>query len=153
MLSYVEGDATAPRAAGPRVVVHVCNDVGGWGAGFVLAVSRRWKAPEREYRAWFKASDGTFQLGAVQFVEVEPDMWVANLIGQHGIRPTKAGPPVRYDAIRAGLREVADFAARHEASVHMPRIGSGLAGGDWSTIEDIVTSELAELDVTVYDLA
>ena len=80
-------------------------------------------------------------------------MWVANLIGQHGIRPTKAGPPVRYDAIRAGLREVADFAARHEASVHMPRIGSGLAGGDWSTIEDIVTSELAELDVTVYDLA
>lgn len=152
MLSYVEGDATAPHADGPRVLVHVCNDIGGWGAGFVLAVSRRWKSPEREYRTWFKAADGTFALGEVQFVAVEPDLWVANLIGQHGIRRTNAGPPVRYDAIRTGLGTVADFATHHQASVHMPRIGAGLAGGDWSTIEEIITSELAGLAVTVYDL-
>lgn len=134
------------------VLVHVCNDVGGWGAGFVLALSRRWKSPEREYRAWAKASDGSFVLGAVQFVEVEPEMWVANLIGQHGTRHTEEGPPVRYDAIRKGLGTVAEFATRNGASVHMPRIGAGLAGGDWSTIEGIIESELAELSVTVYDL-
>src|SRR5690606_13629651 len=96
-------DATAPQADGPRVLVHVCNDAGGWGAGFVLAISRRWKSPEREYRRWSKAADGTFALGEVQFVAVESDMWVANLIGQHGIRRMKASPPVRYDAIREGL--------------------------------------------------
>lgn len=152
MLRYVEGDATAPQADGPRVLVHVCNDVGKWGAGFVLAVSRRWKSPEREYRNWFEATDGTFGLGEVQFVAVESDMWVANLIGQHGIRHTKAGPPVRYDAVRKGLAKVADFAMPKEASVHMPRIGAGLAGGDWPTIEGIVTAELAGIAVTVYDL-
>ncbi|MEV6001124.1 Appr-1-p processing protein, partial [Streptomyces griseomycini] len=27
---------------GVKVIAHVCNDIGGWGKGFVLAVSRRW---------------------------------------------------------------------------------------------------------------
>lgn len=46
------GDATQPEGTGPRVLVRVCNDQGLWGAGFVLALSRRFKAPEAAYRAW-----------------------------------------------------------------------------------------------------
>jgi len=36
----------------------------------------------------------------------------------------------------------------------MPRIGAGLAGGDWDTIEAIITEELCahDIPVTVYDL-
>ena len=41
MLRYVTGDATVPQGGGPKILVHLCNDAGGWGAGFVLAVSRR----------------------------------------------------------------------------------------------------------------
>ncbi len=39
------------------------------------------------------------------------------------------------------------------ASVHMPRIGCGLAGGKWSRVEPLVTERLAKRDiaVTVYD--
>ncbi len=47
-MSYVQGDATQPEDTGPRILVHVCNDVGAWGRGFVLAVSRRWATPERQ---------------------------------------------------------------------------------------------------------
>ena len=37
----------------------------------------------------------------------------------------------------------------------MPRIGAGLAGGDWQRIEAIVVATLAEagVPVTVYDYA
>jgi O-acetyl-ADP-ribose deacetylase (regulator of RNase III) len=49
-LHYIVGDATSPLGDGKRIVVHVCNDIGGWGAGFVLAISRRWTAPEESYR-------------------------------------------------------------------------------------------------------
>ena len=40
------------------------------------------------------------------------------------------------------------------ASVHMPRIGSGLAGGKWEQVEGIIREELtaADVAVTVYDL-
>lgn len=51
------------------------------------------------------------------------------MIGQHGIyKDSKGLPPIRYDAVRQCLKEVALFAIDHKASVHMPRIGCGLAG-------------------------
>ena len=151
---YVKGDATQPAGDGPRVITHVCNDRGGWGKGFVLALSRRWASPEAAYRAWHKgAGDVPFELGAAQFVEVEPALWVANVIGQHGTRSSKGVPPVRYDAIRAGLERVTEFALAHGASVHMPRIGCGLAGGTWEEVEPILLGTLItrRVEVTVYD--
>lgn len=41
-----------------------------------------------------------------------------------------------------------------KASIHMPRIGCGLAGGKWEVIEQIIKEELIdkEIAVTVYDL-
>lgn len=64
-------------------------------------------------------------------------------------------PPIRYEAVRAGLRRVAEFARAHGATIHMPRIGCGLAGGSWDEVASIIEEELIDkgLDVTVYDLA
>ena len=155
MIEYVTGDATQPAGDGPRVIVHICNDIGAWGAGFVLALSRRWLQPEARYRAWSQGNEDTpFKLGQVQFVAVEPDLWVANLIGQHNIRRLKGVPPIRYAAVRTGLKRVAEFAQEHGATAHMPRIGAGLAGGDWATIEAIIAEELGSrgIAVTVYSL-
>lgn len=152
-IRYVGGDATDPIGAGQKVIVHVCNDVGKWGKGFVLAVSRRWKAPEKEYKAAF-ASQPAPRLGDVQFVRVTDSITVANLVGQHGIASRRGGPPpVRYDAIREGLQKVSSYAQALHASVHMPRIGCGLAGGDWTEVEPIIAETLTDenVEVTIYD--
>jgi O-acetyl-ADP-ribose deacetylase (regulator of RNase III) len=155
-LTYVVGDATKPAGDGPKVIVHVCNDIGGWGAGFVLAISRRWRAPEESYRRWHKeGGDVPFELGQVQFIEVEPSLWVANLIGQHGVGKSTAGPPIRYDSVRTGLRRVAEFCKAKAATAHMPRIGCGLAGGRWEEMEPIIVEALVDsgIETTVFDLA
>src|SRR3954470_19357015 len=108
-ITYVRGDATTPVGEGVKLIAHVCNDVGGWGKGFVIALSARWPEPEAAYRRWHRErGTNDFALGAVQFVEVAPWLWVANMIGQHGIRRGGKGPPVRYEAIDAGLVAVAD---------------------------------------------
>jgi O-acetyl-ADP-ribose deacetylase (regulator of RNase III) len=153
-LRVIPGDATSPQATGTKIIAHVCNDLGGWGKGFVLAVSRRWPAPEREYRAWYRErAHNDFDLGAVQLVQVQRDIWVANMVAQHGMRTGSAGPPIRYEALERCLGAVAGHAGRLEASVHMPRIGCGLAGGKWEHIEPIITRTLCERDIatTVYD--
>lgn len=49
-IQYTTGDATQPLADGAKIICHVCNDIGGWGAGFVVALSRKWSEPERAYR-------------------------------------------------------------------------------------------------------
>ena len=153
IIQYRQGDATAPRVDGPAVIVHVCNDDGKWGKGFVLAVSRRWGEPERVYRSAFEELPFP-SLGDVQFVKVSEDLTVANLIGQHGVRSARSkGPaPIRYPAIRAGLEKVAKFAASRKAVVAMPRIGAGLAGGSWDEIEKILEQTLGGVEVHVYDL-
>ncbi|RCS46287.1 Appr-1-p processing protein [Bremerella cremea] len=153
-IQFTNGDATCPIGEGPKIIVHICNDIGGWGAGFVLALSQRWPAPEAAYRRWHAGDEALpFELGQVQFVQVEPQLWVANMIGQRGTRPSDGKPPIRYEAVRQALAKVAQFAQDHSASVHMPRIGCGLAGGKWEEIEPQIEATLLAKDiaVTVYD--
>ncbi|MFE0255600.1 macro domain-containing protein [Streptomyces sp. NPDC059010] len=153
-ITYIRGDATVPSVKGVKVIAHVCNDIGGWGKGFVLAISRRWPEPEKRYRAWHRdRALNDFGLGAVQFVQVEPYLWVANMVGQRGIRTGSKGVPVRYEAIDGALERLGAKAAELGASVHMPRIGCGLAGGKWSRVEPLVNERLVRrgIAVTVYD--
>ncbi len=124
------------------------------GKGFVGALTKRWEGPEAAYRSWYKdRSQNDFELGAVQLVSVEPNLWVANMVAQHGYQATHQGPPIRYDAVRKCLAKLAAEAKNLEASVHMPRIGCGLAGGKWEEIEPIISDELTSpgIEVSVYD--
>ena len=150
-ITYLKGDATAPSADGTKIICHVCNDVGGWGKGFVVALSQRWTEPEAQYREWHEQGEaGGFRLGAIQLVEVEPALSVANLVAQRGTRPTDGVPPIRYDSLRECLAALAEQAAAQSASVHMPRIGCGLAGGTWPEVEAIIEATLVARAVPVY---
>src|SRR5262245_46971730 len=151
---YTRGDATAPQGEGNKIIAHICIDGGGWGKGFVGALSRRWPEPEAAFRAWYKGrAQNDFALGAVQYVQVEPVLLVANMLAQHGYKPTRQGPPIRYEALETCLKKVAEKAKTLNASVFMPRIGCGLAGGTWELVEPIILRTLSENDiaVTVYD--
>ncbi len=48
---------------------------------------------------------------------------------------------------------MADKAVELGASVHMPRIGCGLAGGRWPRVEPLIVERLVRrgIEVTVYD--
>lgn len=137
------------------MIVHVVNDRGGWGKGFVLALSRRYLVAEAAYRRWAagRAPEAPeFRLGAVQFVEVAPQLWVANVLAQRGYKSPDNPVPLDYTALETGLRAVDAFATNHTATVHMPRIGSGLAGGSWEQVSRIIEDSMQGSSVTVYDL-
>ena len=165
MLQYLVGDATNPQEGGNKVIAHVCNDLGRWGQGFVLALSQRWAKPEEEYRKWYQTlrttesplspkKHSTFRLGQVQFVDVEERLWIANMLAQRGLRAKGNYCPLRYESLTSCLGQVGAFALEYKASVHMPRIGCGLAGGDWNKVEAIIQEQLVAegLPVYVYDL-
>jgi O-acetyl-ADP-ribose deacetylase (regulator of RNase III) len=146
-INYVIGDATQPQGEGKKIICHICNDIGAWGAGFVLAISKRWSYPEQFYRA----RQG-YPLGHADILKVEDDIYVANMIGQHRTGFDKDGnPPIRYTSVADALFSVNKVAEEMGATLHMPRIGCGLAGGEWSVIEAIL-KEFVTVDVTVYDL-
>lgn len=109
-ITYIKGDATHPVGDGNKIIVHICNDVGAWGAGFVVALSARWDAPEIQYRDWHHGIPSQpFELGQVQLVRTEADVWVANCLAQHELGARCGVPPIRYDALKDCLCRVADI--------------------------------------------
>ena len=163
MIIYVNGDVTRPIGGKRKIIVHLCNDIGAWGAGVSGAIGKRWPKAEKLYRLWAATKNmpvhennyPKFELGSIQIVQInlpEENISVVNLIGQKGIRSQSNPTPVQYDAIRKGLRTLAQIEgiADEKTIVHMPRIGCGLAGGTWEKIRPIITDELSRKDVAVY---
>ena len=157
-INYVNGDATDPKEYGTKIILHCCNDLGLWGAGFVLAISKKWKV-EEAYRSWAETKedkDSTFILGNYQLVSILPgsDIMVCNLIGQQGVKRFNGTPPIRYDALKKGMQSLSIILPLlPNASIHMPRMGCGLAGGRWEDMEPIIVDTLVKkgIPVTVYD--
>jgi O-acetyl-ADP-ribose deacetylase (regulator of RNase III) len=135
MIAYSNGDATdVANFPGQKFILHCCNDAGGWGSGFVLAVSKRWKEPEAHYRALTERN-----LGDIHPVRVSPEITVVNMIAQHGTRWVDGVPPVRYEALEECIEKVEVILGQTwAASVHCPRLCAGLAGGSWDKIEPIL---------------
>ena len=133
------------------MILHVVNDQGGWGRGFVLALSRRWPHVERDYRAWACGKmNPPFILGEVLISAATPDIAVVHLLAQHGYKTTSNPVPLRYDALQRCLEKAATLARQLGASVHMPRIGAGLAGGDWTRIKATIADAFKDVPVFIY---
>lgn len=145
MVKIIKGDATSPKRDSKGIIAHVCNNKGGWGAGFVLALSDRWIKPEISYRRLQE-----YVLGKVYLIEVEPDLYVANMIAQDGYY-RQGYVPLQYDALTTCLKKLNAYASKVDAKIHMPKIGSGLGGGDWNRILKII-EDTALVDVTIYEL-
>lgn len=147
-INYITGDATNPQGDGVKIIPHVCNDIGGWGAGFVLALSKKWKEPEAEYRG-----KRSYMIGNVQLVRVEEDTYVFNMIAQHLTRKDEDGDaPIRYGRLMDCLRSLNQISKQLNASIHCPKFGSDLAGGNWDCIEHMLKEIIEpQIPVTVYN--
>lgn len=151
MISYTTGDATLPAldVSGRALIAHVCNDVGAWGAGFSGALSRRYPVAKQVYL------DNPKTLGVTQlpiWVSHRPII-IANMIAQRGLRSPSNPVPLDYTALETCLMSVGMFASSTGVSIHMPRIGCGLAGGDWSRVVEILRRAIDQnTTVVIYDL-
>ena len=148
MITYLKGDATAPQIKGNKFILQVCNDIGAYGAGFSGALSHKWNIVKEEYQNIPKEKR---IVGNYQIIKVEDDILVANMIGQNGTGFNEYNvPPVNYGAIEVMLKKIFKLAKENKATVCMPKIGAGLAGGSWEIIELVILRALRETDVDVY---
>ena len=146
-IKHIQGDVLRPIGEGKKIIPHCCNDLGIMGAGVALAIKRKWPIVFNKYKSW--SQQKSFKLGKVQFIKVEEDIIIANMIGQHDVRTKNRVAPIRYGAINKCLASIAETALKCNASVHAPRFGAGLAGGKWDLIEKSIIQNLCEKDIEV----
>ncbi|EAC4042802.1 Appr-1-p processing protein [Listeria monocytogenes] len=126
-------------------------DVGFYGKQYKIFVIKNlnWEEPEKAYRKWYKDKND-FKLGEVQLIQVTDYISICNMIGQKGTKTGSKGAPIRYEAVESCLEKLSEIAKEQQASIHMPRIGCGLAGGKWEIIEPIIRKTLIANDIEVY---
>jgi hypothetical protein len=148
-IEYIEGDlfAGVKEEKDPVFICHVCNCLGGWGAGFVIPLAKHFPLAREEYLKSHAANE--LVLGQTQFVEVreQPAIVVCNMIAQ-----TLGGErPLYYNHLACCMDAVAADVPR---KIVAPLFGSGLAGGDWNIIEQLIIDcwIKQEIPVTIYYL-
>lgn len=151
-IDYLKGDATQPRGTGHRFLLQIVNDQAlTWGGGFSLVVRKKWPAVHDAFHAWVMNREN-LKLGKLHVASAEENLLVLSMIAQHGYGPSPR-PRIRYVALRKCLSAVGDLATESHATVHMPRIGCGQAGGSWDVVSELVTDALCNkgTKVFVYD--
>jgi O-acetyl-ADP-ribose deacetylase (regulator of RNase III) len=129
------------------VIAHGCNCYCTMGAGIAYAIKRAF--PEA-YEADIQTIKGDKnKLGTCSFATIyrnSQSFIVVNAYTQFDYRGK--GVKVDYDAVRACMRWIqTNFGTAH---IGMPKIGAGLAGGDWSIIRNIINQELENITVVEF---
>jgi len=167
MITYKQGNLFEDLGDKPTLILHVCNDAGGWGSGFVLAIDKYCgNNPQTKYRKWYadreyvdkQGNKIPFKLGQVYGVSTnKPNVCVINMIAQSTPRGVSFEvdnrvvfiPPIRYQCLEECLYRIKEGAPKHYQLVG-PKFGSGLAGGSWDVIAGLI--DTVGLDITIYEV-
>tara|TARA_R110000751_G_scaffold74613_1_gene150654 strand:+ start:3585 stop:4100 length:516 start_codon:yes stop_codon:yes gene_type:complete len=170
MIKYVKGNLFA-HIDQPCVIPHVTNDIGAWGAGFVLAINKYLGMSPRG--SFLNASKNLlYDLGDVDYcrtlkykvratvggpiAEAQTAVTVANMCSQHGVGFGSTGDlrvdkPIRYAALVSCMKDVARYADEFPQPILCPRFGSALAGGNWEFIDQLIHEIWGCFNVTVFE--
>ena len=130
------------------LIVHGCNCFCTMGAGIAKAVKNVFPAAFQADLATQRGDKS--KLGTCSFAEIagnSSSLIVVNAYTQFDWRGR--GPKVDYTALRSCMVWIKKhFPGR---KIGLPKIGAGLAGGDWPTIAAIIAQELAGEDLTMVE--
>lgn len=129
------------------VIVHGCNCFHTFGAGIARAIKQRWPATHHADVTQTIYGDRK-KLGTIIPVSVSDSLTVINAYTQYGFQ-RGALPNVDYAAVRSCFREIANAFGRKGLAFGIPKIGAGLAGGDWDIISKMIAEEMKIENVTV----
>jgi Zn-dependent peptidase ImmA (M78 family) len=153
-IRYLVGSATEPRGEGHKIIAHVVNDATPrWGGGFARGIANRWPAAQADFITWTHQAKSNLRLGQHRLFSIDDEVSVFHMVAQHGYGPSEK-PRIRYRQLESCLHALSAFALQQSASVHMPRIACGQAGGNWPVVSEMINDILCRsaVDVTIYDL-
>lgn len=166
MYNEIEGDLIALAKQGLfDVITHGCNCLSQMGAGIAPQMAKAFGVDKFEMELWGPNINKlgnidyqTFVLGEKAIWSLddadnkknEPELTVVNAYTQFNYGKNRQGGdlrPLDYEALILCMRKInAEFAGLR---IGLPKIGAGLAGGDWERIKQIIQTELEDCKVTV----
>lgn len=137
------------------IIAHIVNNVGAWGAGFVVQLGKKYPLAKNLYKQAIK--DQHITLGSCQSIEVdkENNIYVANLVAQDN-RNIKKNRLVNYASLAYALDNLLMRCNLEKYKMNkddnfefwMPLIGCGIGGGDWNIVKELI-SDIFPDDISI----
>jgi len=164
LFESIEKRISAGNMGSTIFVPHVCNNIDLFGAGFAGQTADHYPNVKSNYHLLGK----TFlknNLGHAQILKVKEDskyrhkLYFVNMIAQNGIRNNSNNRPLNYAALVRSMVLLSSFIQNNTGfankseniEIHAPKFGSGLAGGNWNFISDLIEDIWGRYTVFIYN--
>lgn len=161
IFDYIENYIKDPKYGSSIIVPHVCNNVNVFGGGFTRELSIKYPIVKENYHM-LGNNFLKFNLGYTQYVEVlkhnDHSLVFANMIAQESTISKSNPRPLNYLALVKSMASVSNYIKQLSESkddtvqIHCPKFGAGLAGGNWSFIEDLIEDIWYRHTIYIYSL-
>jgi hypothetical protein len=156
---------TTDKDLGSTVFVpHVCNNIDVFGAGFAAQVAERYPEVKINYHMLGKKFLKN-NLGHSQIIKVyenplyRHNLYFVNMIAQNGLKSANNPRPLNYAALVRSMAQLSQFivnntgftSKQENIEIHAPKFGSGLAGGNWNFIADLIDDMWGKYNVFIYN--
>lgn len=145
-------------------IPHVCNNIDLFGAGFAAQVANKYPSVKADYHMLGK----TFlknNFGYSQIIKVFEDqkhrhkLFFVNMIAQNGTKSYNNPRPLNYSALVRAMTNLSIFIQNNtgfsngleKIEIHCPKFGSGLAGGNWNFIADLIEDVWSKYFIIAYN--
>ncbi len=141
------------------IIPHVCNNINLFGAGFAAAVSKEYPIVKEN----FHLLGNKTKLGYVQYIVVSKnkisnnEIIFANMIAQNKTISNLNHRPIHYEALVKCMVDIRNYMINFTKTtelpieIHCPKFGSGLAGGNWNFITNLIEDIWTSQKVFVYN--
>lgn len=146
MIKYKKGNLLE---ATEDIIAHGVNCIGGFGSGVAGQIAKKYPEARKHYLEKYVSKDG-WELGEIQYSHQADGKIIANCATQFSYLP-RGICHADYLAIKQCMENL-KYVASPNFTIAIPKIGAGLAGGDWSIIEPILFDIFNDYDITIYTI-
>lgn len=163
IFSCIKNRVNTDHTGSTVFVPHVCNNCDVFGAGFAAQVGEKYPIVKSNYhmlgKKFLKENMGYCQnIKIFEEPKYKHKLFFCNMIAQNGFSNTKNKRPLNYLALVRSMLSLSAFIKNNtgylqkteKIEIHAPKFGSGLAGGNWYFIEDLIEDIWGEYNVYVY---
>jgi len=164
LFEQIKNRINAGNGGATVFVPHVCNNIDLFGAGFAAQVAQYYPSVKQDYHLLGKNFLRN-NLGHSQILKVFEDqkfkhkLYFVNMIAQNGIRGKDNPRPLNYLALVKSMNSLSQFIhmntgflyKNEKIEIHAPKFGSGLAGGNWNFISDLIEDIWKPYNVFIYN--
>lgn len=155
-MKIVKGDLIKAAIDGDiSVIAHCCNCFGKMKSGIAPQIARAFPSAEEVDSKTTSGDSAKLGNCTVAFDETTCTT-IYNLYGQYGYwKKTDGSINLNYYHLAKSLEKMRDDMLDYgleSDKIGFPKIGCGLAGGDWSVVGQMIETIFEKFDVTIYEL-